>query len=69
MIHIESAADNILKLIADPKYWWYHSRFLANFTHLYTVGIKISSVLYILKGVDHETSEMLVLIWQILWNF
>jgi len=27
MINIESAADNVLKLIADPKYWWYHSRF------------------------------------------
>ena len=35
---------------------------LANFTHLYTVGIKISSELFILKGVDHETFEMLVLI-------
>ena len=32
---------------------------LANFTHLYTVGI--SSVLYILKGADHETFHMLVL--------
>ena len=31
-------------------------------THLYTVGIKISSVLYISKGVDHETFEMLVII-------